>query len=787
MKRFFILAFCIFHFVDVISQSVDAEVRDSLTQQPIAGASVSINGSEAIVADRAGRFRFVRNDRPLSIVVSAVGYRSASRMLPASDSSRVILLSRHDLFMDPVEVTAIRATDESPFTKTNLTKSQIQAQNLGMDLPFLLNQTPSIIVNSDAGNGIGYTGIRIRGSDATRINMTINGIPYNDAESQGLFFVNLPDLASSVHQVQIQRGVGTSSNGAGAFGATMNFSTNEVRTEPYLNFNNSFGSFNTWKNTLMAGTGLLQDHFTVDARVSRISSEGYVERARTNLHSLYLSTAYLSRNTSVRFNFISGSEETYQAWYGVTAADLRNNRRKNYAGTEKPGEPYNDETDNYRQDHYQLFLNHSMSDRLKFNTAFFFTKGKGYYEQYKAEQNYSDYGLPDFVLGDDTAASTDLIRRLWLDNSYYGQIFSLQYNSPENDMTFGGGWNVYEGRHFGDIVWAEKGIDYETKFYDLPANKKDINVYGKYERKIGERMIVFSDIQYRYIDYRLSGFRNNPSLSYNNRYHFFNPKAGISYIVDRLKIYGSYSQGNKEPNRDDFEAASGEQPRPERLHDFELGIESAHPRYEWAATAYYMKYRDQLVLTGKINDVGAYTRTNIPDSYRIGLELSASLRLVNWLRLSGNLTVSDNRIKNYTAYFDDYDNGGQKPVVYENTRIAYSPAVVGFIAVDASASERLQFNVSNKYVSRQYLDNTSNLMRSLDSYFVQDVRVGYRIAGGSTPVVRLVVQVNNVLNVKYEPNGYTYSYYSGNELVNDNYYFPMAGTNFIAAVQVELK
>src|SRR5215217_3032311 len=379
----------------------------------------------------------------------------------------------------PIEVRAVRANSTAPFAKTNLGKSQIQRQNLGQDLPFLLNQTPSVVINSDAGNGFGYTGIRIRGTDATRINVTLNGIPYNDAESAGTFFVDLPDFASSINSIQIQRGVGTSSNGAGAFGATINLSTNEVNRKAYAELNNSYGSFNTWKNTIKAGTGLLNNHFLADLRLSRISSDGYIDRATSDLKSLYFSTAYISDKTDLRLNIFTGKEKTYQAWYGVPEADLKSNRTINYAGTEKAGTPYDNETDNYWQDHYQLFFTQRFSPQLSFNTAVFLTKGKGYYEQYMADQDYGDYGMPYPSSG---IIKTDLVRELWLDNDFYGDIFSLLYQLPKSRFTLGGAVTQYDGNHFGKLVWAQQGLMGADRWYDLDAQKNDFNIYGKWQQ-----------------------------------------------------------------------------------------------------------------------------------------------------------------------------------------------------------------------------------------------------------------------------------------------------------------
>ncbi|MBA2745066.1 MAG: TonB-dependent receptor plug domain-containing protein [Flavisolibacter sp.] len=684
--------------------------------------------------------------------------------------------------LEPVEVRATRASATAPFAKTNLDKETIKKQNLGQDLPFLLNQTPSVVVNSDAGTGFGYTGIRIRGTDATRINVTLNGIPYNDAESQGTFFVNLPDFASSVSSIQVQRGVGTSTNGASAFGATLNISTIENNLKPYAEINNSYGSFNSVKNTIKLGTGLINNHFLADLRLSKIISNGYVDRASSDLKALYFSGAYLAEKSSFRFNFFTGSEKTYQAWYGIAEADLKTNRRINYAGTERPGAPYDNETDNYRQDHYQLFFTHHLNAQITLNTGLFYTKGKGYYEQYKANRKYSDYNIASL---DGSSTRTDLVRQLWLDNDFYGNIFSLQYRSGGTDLVFGGAITSYDGLHYGKIKWAEKGFTANGNWYENKARKNDFNIYGKWQQQIAVGLQVFTDLQYRNVGYSVNGFRDHPLLNVKEEYSFFNPKIGLSYSKNKWLLYSSYSIGRKEPNRDDFEAGLNEIPKPEHLHDIEIGIENRNNKRLFAANIYYMKYRDQLVLTGKINDVGAYTRTNIDDSYRLGIELQSSANINKWFSFAANLTLSRNKVRDFTEYLDDYDNGGQVSNSYTETDIAYSPAVTGAATIMFQPADRWSFDLIQKYVGSQYLDNTSNDQRKLDAFFTNDLRSVYSLKI-KKPSVDLVFQVNNLLNTLYEPNGYTFSYFSGNELVTENFYFPMAGRNFMAAINIRI-
>lgn len=690
------------------------------------------------------------------------------------------------LLLDNIEITSIRAADKAPFTKTNLNKDQIANVNLGQDLPYILNQTPSVVVNSDAGNGVGYTGIHIRGTDASRINVTLNGIPYNDAESQGTFFVDMPDVASSLNSIQIQRGVGTSSNGSGAFGATINLSTNEVNKEKYVELNNSFGSFNTWKNTLKFGTGLLAHHFLIDARVSCISSDGYIDRATSNLKSLYFSAAYINDKSSLRFNIISGREKTYQAWYGVPESYLDSNRTYNPAGTEKPGYPYSNETDNYIQTHYQLFYNHKINSSLSYNVAAFLSRGKGYYEEYRAGEAYSDYHLADFINGKDTIISTDLIKRLWLDNYFYGSVFSLQFHKNKTWLTLGGGWTQYDGKHYDIVTWAQQGFPADYKYYNAPANKNDFNIYAKLMQTFGSDFTGFIDLQGRFVKYKINGFEDHPVMIIDQDYSFFNPKAGISFNRNDYQAYFSFSVAAKEPNRDDFEAGIADIPKPEILYDAELGMEKKDEIFNYGVTFYYMYYHNQLVNTGKINDVGAYTRTNTPESYRAGVELQAGAIIEKWLNFSGNISFSQNKIKTFTEYIDDYDNGGQKENIYHHTDISFSPNTVASAVINFIPIKNGEINFQSKYVGRQFLDNTSHTSRSVDPYFTENVKLSYTIRKKIFKEVNLVFQANNVFNKIYESSGYTYNYISGGNLSVENYYFPMAGTNFMAAINIKL-
>ncbi|WP_158643891.1 TonB-dependent receptor [Pseudobacter ginsenosidimutans] len=586
--------------------------------------------------------------------------------------------------------------------------------------------------------------------------------------------MNLPDFTSSVNNIQVQRGVGTSSNGGTAFGATINLSTNEVNTQAYGELNNSAGSFNTWKHTVKAGTGLINNHWTVDARLSKVSSDGYVERASSDLRAFYISGAYIAEKTSVRLNVFSGKEKTYQSWYGVSDEDLKTNRRINYAGMEKPGAPYDNQTDNFQQDHYQLFINHQFNPRLTVNTAVFLTKGAGYYEEYKAEQAFKEYKMPDFVSGGETFETTDLIRQLHLKNDFYGQIFSVQYKTEKDQLTVGGGWNRFDNHHFGQVMWAGMGIPYKHRWYDLTAYKTDVNGYAKYSRKLSTAFEAFADIQYRRVLYQMNGYRKTPDAVVRETYNFVNPKAGITYTKDDYFSYLSYSMGSKEPNRNDFEANLGQDLKPEKLHDLELGFEKRNNKLSYGATLYYMLYKDQLVLTGNINDVGEYLRANVPDSYRMGIELQARNRFTQWLQASANLTLSNNKIRNY---------GDEK----KTTDIAFSPNVVGGAVITFLPLKDLEISLPAKYVGRQYLTNNSRKENSLEEFYVQDAKVAYTLRKLLFKETTIAFQVNNVFDRMYTPNGYTYSMDDGaGGLAVVNNYFPMAGTNFLVALQIKL-
>jgi len=775
----------LFAFTQPSKSLVQGTVTESNSKTPVAGATVSLGNRQTLTDDK-GYFSFGKTSPGKYVLsVSSLGFTEHTQLVntSAAGTQLIIQLTASSLFLQPLEVRAVRASEKAPFAKTNLSKEEIAKNNLGQDIPFLLNQTPSVVVNSDAGNGVGYTAIRIRGSDATRINVTLNGIPYNDAESLGTYFVDLPDFASSVNSIQIQRGVGTSSNGAGAFGATINLATNEYNEKAYGELNNSFGSFNTWKNTLKAGTGLIDGHFTVDARLSRISSNGFIDRARSDLQSFYFSTAYINKKSSLRLNIFSGKEKTYQAWYGVAESLLVTKRTDNPAGTEKAGTPYDNQTDNYTQTHYQLFFNHSINQKLSFTTAAFLSRGKGYYEEYKADQSFAKYGLPNVG----ATTKSDLVRDRWLDNYYYGQTASLQYKELADELTFGAGWTKYDGKHYGTIPWIKTGsVPAGYRYYDYPALKKDANLYVKWQHRLNANWTSFADLQYRHVSHTMSGFEGTPTLNVERRFDFVNPKAGITYSKNGWQAYFSYALGQKEPNRDDFQASLDKQPKAETMHDIELGFEKKNSNYHFGANIYYMYYFNQLVLTGQINDVGSYTRINIPHSYRLGIELQGGAVLDKYINVTGNLTISRNKVSSFMEYIDNYDTGNQDAVLRKNTNISFSPAVIAGATINILPVQNVEFSLLSKYVGKQYMDNSQLDSRSLNAYFVQDIRAALTIKKLVFSEWHIIGQINNVFNKKYEPNGYTYSYVSGGIPYTDNAYYPMAGTNYMLGVNIKL-
>jgi len=649
-----------------------------------------------------------------------------------------------------------------------------------------------VVSTSDAGAGVGYTGMRVRGSDATRTNVTLNGIPLNAAESQGVFWVNMPDFASSASSVQIQRGVGTSVNGAGAFGASVNIATQEPQDEAGAEISNSFGSFNTFRHNLQFHTGLLKDRIKFSGRLSKITSDGFIDEAFSDLKSFFVSGVYQNKvGTSIKLNIFGGREKTFQAWNGVPQEILKEGNR---TYNELAG--YDNETDNYGQDHYQFIFDQKINDNLTANVAFHYTKGKGYFEQFKADEDFSDYGLESIVINDSvTINTTDLIRRRWLDNDFYGTVFNLNYESSatkgnESVLTaiVGGGYNIYEGGHFGEIIWAKYAStsSIRDRYYENDATKTDFNIFGKVNYQALENLFVFADLQIRTINYDFLGFDNDLSnVEQNANLSFFNPKFGLTYKLDNHRFYGSWARANREPNRDDFtESTPNTRPKAERLDNIEIGWNGRFEKLSLSANYYLMNYTDQLILTGQVNDVGSYTRQNVDKSYRTGVEIVADYRFNRKFSWSANATFSQNKINNFTEYLDDYDNGGQQEINYGETDIAFSPSLIAANTFSFRPAKGFSINLLSKYVGEQFLDNTSTDTRKLDPYFVNDLQLVYNFSYKFFKNIELNLLINNILSEEYESNGYTFGYIAGGETTRQNYFYPQAGRNFLVGLRI---
>jgi iron complex outermembrane receptor protein len=614
-------------------------------------------------------------------------------------------------------------------------------------------------------------------------------VPFNDAESQGSFLVNIPDVVSSSSSIQIQRGVGTSTNGTGAFGGSINIQTNDIDTIQSFSLRNTAGSYQTLKHTFLFNSGLMHNQFVVSFRASHIQSNGYVDRGKSKLQSIYLSLAQIKKKHSLRFNLIAGKEKTYASWFGIDQATLDTNRRYNPAGSEKTGGFYDNETDNYKQIHYQFFYNQQLKRGWKMGTTLFATTGKGYFEQYKANQLWDAYNIKPIIQNNDTITQSDLVRQLWLDNIFYGINYGLEYVGPKNKLTIGGTVNRYDGKHFGIVttLFLPEEKSENNRWYNLNAQKTEQSIFIKGERRNNSALQSFVDVQIRNVQYQINGFRNNPNLILSKRYTFLNPKFGISYAEQNWKWYFSFARGAKEPNRDDFEAGIRQQPKPEYLNDWEMGLSKKSKKMTWELNAFYMQYKDQLVLTGKVNDVFAYTRTNIDKSYRVGIEISTAFNLLKHLTIEANATLSENMALDYTEYTDDYDAGIQQTQYFERTPLAFSPSFQGSSTLTWRATKRMGIMVFSKYCGKQFLDNTGDDSKTLSSYAVHDVKIDYNLFNKKKISIEVYAQVNNLLSAKYTPNGYTYSYIYANTLYKNNFYYPMATRNYLIGIHVNWK
>lgn len=689
--------------------------------------------------------------------------------------------------LEEVTVAAIRVDSDAPVTFSNLSKKELSRRNLGQDIPILMNYLPGVVTTSDAGAGIGYTGIRVRGSDATRVNVTLNGIPLNDSESHGVWWVNMPDFVSSTESLQLQRGVGTSTNGSGAFGASLNLLTDAVSKDPAALLSSSVGSFDTFKSTLKFTTGLLNDKIEFSGRLSSIQSEGYIDRASSDLKSFFLQAAYLDENTLLKALAFGGHEITYQSWNGIDGETLKTNRTYNSAGLYKDADGneqfYENEVDNYKQDHYQLHWNQKWSPYFNSNFALHYTYGRGFYEQYKEDQAFAEYKLLPITDGTNTINSTDLIRRKWLDNDFYGTTLSLNYKRSIVDLTLGGSYNIYKGDHFGQVIWARIASNSEIRhqYYNNFGDKKEFNTFSKVELQFSSQWRGFLDLQYRSVDYEANNVKGK---EVDESFDFFNPKAGVTFRLNANNhFYGSYARAQREPNRTDYENGN---PVSETLDDFELGwrFQSGNSRIN--TNLYYMKYQDQLVLTGAIDEDGAPIRANVGDSYRVGIEIDALLVLLDQWRLRPAVSLSRNKNQDYLFKWDG------KITSFGDTHISYSPEIVIANALEYQPNENSQIALLTKYVGEQYLGNIDSKTSLLKDYVISDLSFQYRWDFNSLmDSLELNLLVNNIFNVEYVSNGYFYTYdddwTTPNEIktIEGAGYYPQARRNFLLGVTVK--
>ena len=772
-------------------------------------ASVFLHGTEyAAVTDEDGEF-VIENikSNEYQLRCTYIGYKSYKEYIDIDESFEIEIVMEGSPFqVSEIEIVAAALEEDSPYAYAEYNREQIELKDLGQDLPYLLEHTPSMVVTSDAGAGIGYTYMRLRGTDPTGINVTINGVPLNDSESHGVFWVNMPDFANSVDEIQVQRGAGPSTNGAGAFGGSIGLNTNKINQNPEITFKGSYGSFNTQKLSAEMSTGLINNRFTLDGRYSIIKSDGYIDRARADLQSYFFSAAEIGENHSIRLNVISGKEITYQAWNGVPEAKLfgtqedlvahfNRNSNGDYntvqdsinlfdSGRTYNAYTYEDQVDDYGQDHYQLIYALRPSSKLNLNATAHYTKGDGFFETFKYDEDLaSDYSAIQ-VVDSDSMVITDanIIRRKWLSNDFYGIILDSEYEANDAlTLKIGGAYNTYKGDHFGKLIFVEGAVNLDPlqNYYFNQSTKDDYNVYGKAEYQIGNSINAFLDAQYRIIDYVAEGIDDDGPISIDANYNFFNPKIGLSYeLNDKGLLYASYAVAQREPTRSDFVDAIGtEIPESELLHDIEVGYRAQVDNLSFESNFYFMNYTNQLVLTGAVNNVGSPVRTNVDKSYRTGIELSGIYKINEAMNARANLTLSRNKIDQFEQVI------APNVIQFSDTDIAFSPNIVAGSQLDYIVTKGLTISWLSKYVGKQFLDNTSSDSKSIDPYWVNDLLFHYNIKTEYTNNLSAKLLVNNIVDAKYVSNGYTYSY-DFNGVITENYFYPQAGINFLLGLEL---
>ncbi len=797
-------------------QRIHGVVEDR-TGAVIPAAQISVlNSNVQVNSDAKGKFELNQlpaSDSTYTIMVEKPGFLPQSLTISAQSMDEVkVLLFTGMKTLEDIHVNTTRLSDFNTSQILIRRINPLERKNFGQDIPILLEATPSLLTTSDAGAGVGYTGLRIRGVDATRINVTINGIPVNDPESHAVYWVNMPDLASSIENIQIQRGVGSSSNGAAAFGASVNIKTQDISEKPFGSIDQSLGSFGTSKTTIKAGTGIINKHFSLETRMSSIQSNGYLDRASSDLKSYFLSGAYIGNKSVLKAIVFSGKEITYQAWYGTPESRITGDSTAMNAYADRNGlsseerenllnsgrtynyYTYKNQVDHYQQDNYQLHFTHTFNDKLILNLAGHYTYGRGYYEQYRKGENLVDYGLNPVMIGSDTIQQTDLIRRLWLDNDFIGAVYGVTYKPTTHlDFVWGGSANTYFGGHYGELVWAQYASNSEIyqRYYNNDSRKTEASSYLKavYKR---DRFDVYTDLQFRHVDYAFIGkelVNGFPAdVTQDVQFNFFNPKVGGSFKINTQQmIFMNYGISHREPVRADFvQSTAQNRPTFETLRDLEFGHQVNANHLTFTTNLYYMNYKNQLLLTGAINDVGAYIHTNVAKSHRLGIEVYGAYRFDQKLKLTGGLTLSQNKVAQFNesvdVYLDTLPYYTQQVISHNNTDMSFSPNVIGNVGIEWMTLENLQISWMTKYVGRQYLDNTGNVQRSIDPYNFSNLQINYSIYDKFCKEIQLGLMVNNALNQLYENNGYTFSYVYGGQTTTENFYYPQAGRNFMARV-----
>ena len=814
MKRFYAIMLAALFTLGAIAQTtINGRVTDE-GGEPLVGVNVIIQNSyNGTITDAEGHYSITAKSSTPTLVFSYVGYKTQS--IKATGNTLDATMTSVAVLTDEVIVSAIKANNNSPIAYTNITKAELLERPAADDIPYMLSLTPSAVATSETGIGVGYTALRIRGTDPTRINVTVNGVPLNDSESQGVFWVNMPDFTSSVDEVQIQRGVGTSTNGAAAFGASINFQTTTINDQASARIESTAGSFNTFVNSVNASTGLLNDKFAFDVRYSKLKSDGFIDYAFSDHQSLYLSGSMLTNKGLLKMNLIHGDQRTGISWWGVpqeklfkpegAGDDWKPERTYNPAGeyTDEFGNTqyYEGQTDNYKQTHYQLFYSHAVNKRFNLNGAIHYTQGEGYYEQYKEDEGVADYGWDPIVIGDETINETDLIRQKWLENDFYGFTASANYKTKDISSSFGIGWNRYEGDHFGEVIWSryagttEKGYEWYFNY----GEKTDYNAFAKINYHPTKSLNTFIDLQVRKIKYTMDGTDDDLApLVQSHDFTFFNPKVGISYNINyQQQTYFSVGVSNREPTRTNFKDAKGDAskyPQDEQLIDFEAGYNYRSNKMSASINFFYMLYNDQLVPTGEKNNVGADIMTNVKDSYRTGVEFVLGTKVWRDLSWDANLSLSANKIRNYVEYASlsdaDWNDIGQKVSELGTTDIAYSPEVISSSILSYAFNSNIKMSLISKYVGEQFFDNTSSKDRKIDAYFVNNLKLDFNLYPSFAKRIGLQFMVNNLFDVEYENNAYGGNYYQRDENGIDHehtwaYYYPQAGTHFMTKLVME--